>query len=147
MKHIIYFIAIILTMFSTACMHNGGDIGHLYGQWRLEQITTGTQVEECDTVFFAFQSDIFQIRKVNYTSFETISYTGLYRRPDNNLMLNFYNYWGNDIDTKQDTVATLVSLEHLYIDKLSPLFIVKNLDSDNMVLEYNNHCYHCVKLD
>ena len=148
MKKIVYLVTLIVSLGAMlSCTQNNGYIGPLFGQWQLKKITTDAQVEVCDTVFWAFQSDVFQIRKVNYESYVSMSYTGLYRRPDNNLQLHIYNYWGNEILTTNDTINTLKTLEHLYIDELSPIFVVEQLDNSNMVLEYKGHKYHYKKLN
>ena len=148
MKRIIYLVTLIASLGTIlSCTQNNGYIGPLFGQWQLKKITTDAQVEVCDTVFLAFQSDLFQIRKVDYVSYVSVHYTGLYRRPNNNLQLHIYNYWGSEILTADDTIKTLKTLEHLHIDELSPTFIVEQLDNSNMVLEYKGHKYYYKKLN
>lgn len=148
MKNLAYIIILIVALtVATSCTQNNGYIGPLFGQWRLEKLTSDTIEEKCDTVFFAFQSDVFQIRAVDYTSYVSMPYTGLYRRPNNDIQLNIYSHWGRDIKTSNDTINTLKSLVPLHITELSPLFEVEYLDNKKMVLEYNDYQYHFVKLN
>lgn len=148
MKRLLYiFTWVILTCSITSCMQNNGYIGPLFGQWRLEKIESNNIAEECDTVFFAFQSDIFSIRKVNYTNYVSMALTGLYTRNDNMMQLNFYNRWGHEVVTAQDTLLMLEELKSLYIEEMSPIFNVKKLDWSKMELEYNDRCYYFEKLN
>ncbi len=59
---------IVVTM--GACMHNNGDIGPLFGYWRLDEITVNDQPENLydntgvDLYAFAFQSNVMYIQTV-----------------------------------------------------------------------------------
>lgn len=148
MKRLLYiFTAIIAIGCITSCMQNDGYIGELYGQWRLEKIVSPDTTHACDTVFWAFQADIFSIRKVDYNSYVSMALTGLYRHREGTMQLNFYNRWGHEVVTAEDTTLMLNELKSLYIDEMSPIFDVKNLDWKNMELEYNNRNYYFKKLN
>ncbi len=131
----------------TSCMQNNGYIGDLWGQWRLEEITTDKMVEECDTVFFSFQSNVFQVRKVIYSSYDYTAFTGLYERSDEMIKFDFLNFNSNDIVTAEDSAAMLQELQRLYIYEVSPTFDIKCLNRNNMILQHNNHEYYFKKLN
>ena len=62
-RNIIFAATLIILSTLASCTQNEGYIGDLFGIWRLEEITDGTTVEECDTIFMAFQADVFQVRR------------------------------------------------------------------------------------
>ncbi len=131
----------------SSCMQNNGYIGDLWGQWRLENIMTDNKTEECDTVFFSFQSDVFQVRKVIYNSYDYTTFTGLYERSDEMIRFKFLNFNGNDVVSVEDTTVMLHELQSLYIHEASPTFHIKSLDRNNMILRHNNHEYYFKKLN
>lgn len=151
MKHFIGITILTITMCCmsslTSCMQNNGYIGDLWGQWRLEEITTDKMVEECDTVFFSFQSNVFQVRKVIYSSYDYTAFTGLYERSDEMIKFDFLNFNSNDIVTAEDSAAMLQELQRLYIYEVSPTFDIKSLNRNNMILQHNNHEYYFKKLN
>lgn len=151
MKHFIGITILTIAMCCmsslTSCMQNNGYIGDLWGQWRLEEITTDKMVEECDTVFFSFQSNVFQVRKVIYSSYDYTAFTGLYERSDEMIKFDFLNFNSNDIVTPEDSAAMLQELQRLYIYEVSPTFDIKSLNRNNMILQHNNHEYYFKKLN
>lgn len=60
------FLAILLIILS-GCTRNNGDIGKLFGQWKVTSITAdGEDVYDCDGVlYFAFQSSVYCQKLVN----------------------------------------------------------------------------------
>ena len=147
MKRFAYILTILMAGMLASCMHNGGDIGYLFGQWRLEQVERDGIVSECDTVFFAFQSDVFLIRKVMYDSYDYTVSKGLYEHIDNSLKLNIYNHNGIEILTKEIEEMALSDLATLHLDTVVPLFKVVDLDNRYMTLEYNDYYYKFKKLN
>lgn len=150
MKQALYIIITTITLcITTSCLQNDGYIGELFGQWRLESIEYESNTFACDTVFFAFQSDIIQVRKVNYLTYEYITFTGLYSRQDDLMQVDFYKHKGNanDAITEEEKAAMLRDLESLYIDVLSPTFVIEKLNWDEMILKYNDYRYIFTKLD
>lgn len=137
---------IILLSALTACTQNEGYIGDLFGLWRLEEISDGTTVEECDTIFMAFQADVFQVRRVNYISYDYTLFTGLYTRTDNLMQCNFLNHNGTDAVTDEQQQQMLQDLASLHITEISPVFVVEELSKRNMRLSYNGYLYIFVKL-
>lgn len=152
MKHLFHIIILSVLCSTVACTHNGGDIGHLFGQWRLESISENDQSgnitsQQCDTVFWAFQSNICDIRLVDYNSYDYKFYTGLYEQGNNQLEINILSYMSYDIITAQDSASALRHLAPLYIDNLTPLFKINTLNRNEMILEYNNKYYNFKKLN
>ena len=148
MKRIFYLIFLIASFGCiTSCMQNNGYIGDLYGIWRLESITANGTTEECDSVFFAFQSDIIQIRKVTYDIHKVTLTTGLYTRQNNMLKVNLYHYEGHDVTNDVAIAQMLQNLACIYIDEVSPLFAVEELTGKEMILEYQERVYKFTKLN
>ena len=145
-KNIIFAATLIILSTLASCTQNEGYIGDLFGIWRLEEITDGTTVEECDTIFMAFQADVFQVRRVDYTSYDYTLFTGLYTRTDNLMQCNFLNHNGTDAVTEEQQQQMLHDLASLHIGEISPVFVVEELDKRNMKLEYNGYRYIFVKL-
>lgn len=69
----IFFSIIIITLLS--CTHNNGDIGPLFGQWKLTAILVNEKPDPNydENIFFAFQNDITNMRIVrqNHENVET----------------------------------------------------------------------------
>lgn len=145
-KNIIFAATLIILSTLASCTQNEGYIGDLFGIWRLEEITDGTTVEECDTIFMAFQADVFQVRRVDYTSYDYTLFTGLYTRTDNLMQCNFLNHNGTDAVTEEQQQQMLHDLASLHIGEISPVFVVEELNKRNMKLEYNGYRYIFVKL-
>ncbi|MBQ5750970.1 MAG: lipocalin-like domain-containing protein, partial [Bacteroidaceae bacterium] len=76
MKKLIYIVLAFIAVTLTSCMQNNGNIGYLFGQWRLEEVKHDNITTECDTVFFSFQSNVFQIRKIIYDSYDYSVFMG-----------------------------------------------------------------------
>lgn len=145
-KNIIFAATLIILSTLASCTQNEGYIGDLFGLWRLEEITDGTTVEECDTIFMAFQADVFQVRRVDYTSYDYTLFTGLYTRTDQLMQCNFLNHNGTDAVTEEQQQQMLHDLASLHIGEISPVFVVEELNKRNMKLEYNGYRYIFVKL-
>ena len=145
-KNIIFAATLIILSTLASCTQNEGYIGDLFGIWRLEEITDGTTVEECDTIFMAFQADVFQVRRVDYTSYDYTLFTGLYTRTDQLMQCNFLNHNGTDAITEEQQQQMLHDLASLHIGEISPVFVIEELDKRNMKLEYNGYRYIFVKL-
>ena len=147
MKKLIYIALTIITVTLTSCMQNGGNIGYLYGQWRLEEVKHDNVTTACDTVFFSFQSDVFQIRKIIYNSYDYSVFMGLYEHQDDVIKFNIYNHNSKEILSEDDKQVALSDISSLYIDTLFPLFKVVALDNRYMTLEYNDNRYYLKKLN
>lgn len=147
MKKLIYILLVFIAVTLTSCMQNNGNIGYLFGQWRLEEVKHDNITTECDTVFFSFQSNVFQIRKIIYDSYDYSVFMGLYEHQDDVIKFNIYNHNSKEILSEEDKQIALNDISSLYIDSLYPLFKVVALDNRYMTLEYNDSYYYFKKLN
>ena len=62
------FMAMVLLAAAASCTTNNGDVGEWMGRWKLTSIEkNGSEmIEYADNLFFAFQSTVFEVRKVGY---------------------------------------------------------------------------------
>lgn len=147
MKRIAYLIILLTALCcTTSCMQNNGYIGDLFGQWRLEYVEYDNTQHNCDTVFYSFQSNVIQVRKV-FNKYEYTTFTGLYTHLNDMLKVDFYNYWGNEVTTEEEMNSMIRDLNTILIEESSPLFTVEYLDCRDMILQYNNRRYVFTKLN
>lgn len=91
MKKIIpYILFLSLTLFITACTHNGGPDGKLYGRWHLTLMEgDGIDVETpTRNMYWAFQADMILMQQET-ANHEYYSSYGIFRLDDNTLFLDF----------------------------------------------------------
>lgn len=83
---IIGFVMLILA----SCVTNDGDIGPLYGQWALTDMTIDSESAEIDVnlYFWRFQNDIIKIQRYEGNNHSS-SCVGTWKRSDDDLYLNF----------------------------------------------------------
>ncbi len=91
MRKVLDFIIIGLVMLSlSSCTHNNGDIGHLFGFWRLERIEIDGETDSGykGNITWAFQGEIVEMRIYgdNHTYNSSI---GTWERNDGYLDLNY----------------------------------------------------------
>lgn len=90
MSHIsayrILFSITIITLLS--CTHNNGDIGPLFGQWKLTEIIINDKPDQNynENIFFAFQNDVTNM-KIVYEHHETVEAYGHWKQNGNILLL------------------------------------------------------------
>ena len=148
MKRIIYIVALLATLCATSsCLQNNGYIGELFGQWRLEKIVTGEKVEPCDTVFFAFQSNLFQMRKANFNFYEYTLLRGYYERTPEYIRFNILNHNTSNVKTEEEIERALRDTRSFYVDEINPVFDIERLTYREMILLYKGHTYYFVKVD
>lgn len=105
MKRYIYqiFATVLIAMLNVGCTHNNGDIGDLFGVWRLTELTAdGTPVDlygdsadadglvACD---WAFQGNVVKIEMI-YPHYEHFAHYGIWSREDDKLVLDFSHTTG-----------------------------------------------------
>lgn len=83
-------IVVCVVLMLASCVTNDGDIGSLYGQWALTEMTVDSEKADIDVklYFWKFQSNIIQIQKdmgFDYTCYSI----GTWERLDDELLLNF----------------------------------------------------------
>lgn len=84
------FVAMILVLMS-GCTRNNGDIGELFGQWRVTSIAVdGEEVQDYDgTLYFAFQSSVYCQKKVNEFTHESDGRYAAWRYEGSGIMVDF----------------------------------------------------------
>lgn len=84
------FLLAVVILIITACTHNNGDIGPLFGNWKLDKAEyLSMQPLEIDRpMFWAFQNTTFRCIYQDNPPEGTITY-GNFRLDDNTLFLNF----------------------------------------------------------
>lgn len=88
-RHKIFFSIIIITLLS--CTHNNGDIGPLFGQWKLTSILINGKPDRDydENIFFAFQNDVTNMRMV-YDHNETYERYGRWEQ-NGDILLMIYD--------------------------------------------------------
>ena len=109
------FIIAVVALIDVACTQNDGDIGDLFGVWRLTQLTAdGTPLplyegDDAPVAYdWAFQGDVIKIVVVEHHQ-DYYSSFGMWSREDGRLLLDF-SYGGNEI-SEFDPPASLHLVE------------------------------------
>ena len=135
MKFIQNIFIILAAAFLTAgCTRNNGDIGDLFGDWRLVALTAdGEELElyEGDARLYtwAFQSSIIRIQEIRaYMDYS--DYLGTWKRVDDELILDFTHHadYGDDNFTPPEVL-------HLVAHGITRLEIIR-LDSGKLQAGY-----------
>lgn len=87
----IYIVSALLVLLS-ACTRNDGDIGELYGLWRVVSIEdNGEELESYDgTLYFAFQSNVYCQRVVDESlHVYTDNFASWYYQSDDEIIVDF----------------------------------------------------------
>lgn len=135
MKFIQNIFIILAAAFLTAgCTRNNGDIGDLFGDWRLVALTAdGEELELYDEdarlYTWAFQSSIIRIQEIRaYMDYS--DYLGTWKRVDDELILDFTHHadYGDDNFTPPEAL-------HLVAHGITRLEIIR-LDSGKLQAGY-----------
>ncbi|MEG2819536.1 MAG: lipocalin-like domain-containing protein [Muribaculaceae bacterium] len=90
MKHIFSVIAIlaILLMSNISCTHNNGDIGPLFGNWKVTTIEINDKIDHAyqGNLFFEFQNDVTGM-KVVYDNHNVAESYGQWKLTDKKLLI------------------------------------------------------------
>lgn len=125
-----------LGLLLSGCTRNNGDIGDLFGTWRIENLTqNGDELDLYSGLTrvytWAFQSHIIRIQDIR-DNMDHGNYYGTWVREDNTLMLDFTHKDDNGVDE-----YTPPSPLHLVAHGITRLTIEK-LTSKNMIVSYRN---------
>lgn len=128
------FIVLAIVFLAAGCTRNNGDIGDLFGDWRLETLTADgeeLQLYDGDTKVYtwAFQSGIIRIQEIRaYMDYS--DYLGTWSREDDELILDFTHQadYGDDNFTPPETL-------HLVAHGVTRLEIIR-LDSRKLQVGY-----------
>jgi len=120
MKRIVIYIVFIALLAS--CTQNDGRIGSIFGKWQLREIQIGDNNVACDHVFYSFQSNIVQLRRL-HSDYGVEWFTGFFTHTDDELLLeikNCNNKW--------------YIREFFFLPDTTVLFKVEELDGKKMTL-------------
>ena len=86
----IYMLAIVLA-FVSSCTRNNGDIGELFGIWRVTAIEVdGVNQSDYDgTVYFSFQSSVFSQKKMNEETHWADDFFATWKYQGKDLIIDF----------------------------------------------------------
>lgn len=134
MKKTLLFAALLLAI-ATSCTHNDGDIGPLFGIWRLEKMTRDGQAVDLradglQLVTFAFQNQVVEINTTEDHNYLTTCLAN-WRRDGQTLTFDFDNTDATGEDVRY-TPPSILGWRH---GETCPTEIVK-LDGKNMELAY-----------
>lgn len=128
------FIVLAVVFLAAGCTRNNGDIGDLFGDWRLETLTADgeeLQLYDGDTKVYtwAFQSGIIRIQEIRaYMDYS--DYLGTWSREDDELILDFTH----QADYGDDNFTPPAAL-HLVAHGVTRLEIIR-LDSRKLQVGY-----------
>jgi len=94
MKIFRLFLILIVAAFATRCTHNNGDIGPLFGQWIMTDITADGE-RPADVIAtnwnWRFQNAVLLISEVDYLGHEYSQYWASWEREGQTLRINYNN--------------------------------------------------------
>ncbi len=136
MKNIIVLFILWMTILLPACTHNDGDIGPLFGQWKLVSIEKSGQKDTYDNLFLSFQSSVLEFKTVTYPHSYLCSY-GEYEHID--------NYLNIKIKEGSESVLNDFQLNKNNEDEWSFSFNIVKLTNNKMVLSLDDKIYTFAK--
>lgn len=80
-----------------SCTHNSGDIGDLFGTWKLEKITIDGEADQSydGNILWKFQSSIIEMQQVDDTLHETFNSHGSWSRPSGGVLALDFTHTDN----------------------------------------------------
>lgn len=90
MRILISFLTLMLASLSS-CMHNDGNIGNLFGTWKIETIAIDGQLDSSyeGDVFVQFQTEVVRLVQVQH-NYDHTEYFGSWSREGHNLLLDLH---------------------------------------------------------
>ena len=132
---------LIIALSLNACTHNNGDIGDLFGTWKLESIAINGEIDEnyakSSNVIWKFQASVISMIRANDTTHDRLESWGTwnYANDETQLVLNFTHtdsYNPNPGSTKYSP------LPELHMPKASTFYVdIIKLNGKAMTLRYN----------
>ena len=128
--------AVLLGVLACACTHNNGDIGHWYGQWKLESIEAdGSPVADYEgNMFWAFQNKVFCIDKVIDDGLSHVMRWATWSQDGNTLLIDFRHSDGFSPTTDNDYHPfPILGMESDAVNALT----IETLSSGRLVQKYD----------
>lgn len=135
-----FIVLLIIALTFNACTHNNGDIGGLFGTWKLQSITIEGEIDSSydNNVLWKFQSSIMSMIRANDSTHNRLETWGTwsYANDDTQLELNFTH---TDNDNPKPGSTKYSPLPETYLPK-STIFTldILNLNGSEMVLLYHS---------
>ena len=135
-----FIVLLIIALTFNACTHNNGDIGELFGTWKLQSITIEGEIDSSydNNVLWKFQSSIMSMIRANDSTHNRLETWGTwsYANDDTQLELNFTH---TDNDNPKPGSTKYSPLPETYLPKatISTLDIIK-LNNSEMILLYHS---------
>lgn len=82
-------------LLATACTHNDGDIGDLYGRWQLTEMQVADSTATPRDLFFSFQSSVIFVSYSHYETHEASDYAGNYVHSGDSLLIEMVPRYGS----------------------------------------------------
>jgi len=131
-----YMVLLLLPVLATECTHNNGDIGHLFGQWKLDEVLiNGEPLPDYEgNVYWSFQNSTICLNIVNERESSLRCY-GNWREADNTLFVDFPDNSNQDYHALQ---AILMSrnTELKIIESSGGRMVLQNSPDANTVITY-----------
>lgn len=135
-----FIVLLIIALTFNACTHNNGDIGELFGTWKLQSITIDGEIDSSydNNVLWKFQSSIMSMIRANDSTHNRLETWGTwsYANDDTQLELNFTH---TDNDNPKPGSTKYSPLPETYLPKATifTLDIIK-LNNSEMILVYHS---------
>lgn len=136
LSHLILIIALCISF--NACTHNNGDIGNLFGTWKLQSITINGEIDSTyqNNVLWKFQATVMSMIRANDVTHERQEGWGSweYANDETQLVVNFTHT--DDYNPKTGS-SKYSPLPETYIPKasISTLDIIE-LNNSKLTLKY-----------
>lgn len=132
-----YILAVIALSGLACCTHNNGDIGDLFGTWKLDKITIDGEVDRGygDDILWKFQSSIIEMEQVNDALHETFKSHGSWSRPEEGLLVLDFTHTDNDNPEPGSEVYSPLPATHLPSGCKIDMDLLQ-LDGSKMELRY-----------
>ena len=133
---------LIIALSLNACTHNNGDIGDLFGTWKLESIAINGEIDEnyakSSNVIWKFQASVISMIRANDTTHDRLESWGTwnYANDETQLVLNFTH---TDNDNNRPGLPKYSPLEETHLPKATISTLdIKELNGKRMVLIYHS---------
>lgn len=124
-------------MLMCGCTHNNGDIGDLFGTWKLENITIDGAADEAygNNIVWKFQSSIIEMQQVDDALHESLNSYGTWSRPADGVMKLDFTHTDNSYPEPGAAHYSPLPATHLPKAQVIALDILE-LNGSKMKLRY-----------
>lgn len=132
-----FFLIISLALFFNACTHNNGDIGELFGTWKLQSITINNSLDTNyqNNILWKFQSSIISMIKTNDATHDRFESWGTWEYANDGSQIIFdFTHFDNDNPVGADKYSPL---SETHLPKATKIRLdIKKLNGNEMILSY-----------